>query len=201
MNLAVATLCSWLVSVSSGAVMLGTWIARGGPRQQRARREGLPPGVIIMHFSLALTGLALWISYLASGVTVLAFTGAALLAPVVPLGLSTLTLWTPFPVRAAPAGQDLAADPGEAHHAGSLLASPAEDELSRKLTDEVLAKALTDDALASRLAEEVLESARSDPARADRKSRHHLAPLIPALHGLAAITTILLALLTVVSTQ
>jgi hypothetical protein len=81
-----------------------------------------------------------------------------------------------------------------------MLAAHAEDALARRLTDEVLARALTDDALAGRLADDVLASLPHGPShgggRPHSKPRQHMAPLIPAAHGMAAVTTFLLAVLT-----
>src|SRR6516225_3433451 len=54
------------VTMSIGGYMLRTWVARGGLRRQRATGVGVPPGVVFGHASAALTGLAVWISYLSS---------------------------------------------------------------------------------------------------------------------------------------
>jgi len=111
------------------------------------------------------------------------------LMPAIGLGLSTVTLLTPFPA------------PDSAGRAGGRgqLAAPAEDVLASRLSDSTLTHALTDAALASRLVEEVLAGAAADPARAQR-SRGHAAALIPASHGALALTTFLLAVLAAVGT-
>ena len=70
--------------------------------------------------------------------------------------------------------------------------------LASRLTDSTLTHALTDAALASRLVEEVLAGAAA-PARPQRE-RGHAAALIPASHGVLALTTFLLAVLTAVGT-
>jgi hypothetical protein len=190
--MAIATLISWLCTASIGAYMLRTWIARGGPRMQRAPGDKLPPVIVYGHVSLATTGLALWISYVLTGLVAVAWAATGLLMPVVGLGVAMVTLWTPYPVLSPGA---------EAPAAGGMLAAPAEDALAGRLTDEVLARALTDDALARELADEVLAWLPSQPSPATRKSRSYLAPLIPAGHGAAALTTVLLALLTVVNAR
>jgi hypothetical protein len=190
----IATLATWMLTAGIGAYMLRTWIARGGPRAQRARADGLPPVVVYGHASLALTGLAVWISYLVTGVAGLAWSAAGLLMPVVGLGTAMVTIWTPYPASAG-------GEPGSAGPAvGGVLAEPAGDALAGRLTDEVLARALTDDALAGRLADEVLAHVAGPPASA-RKPRAHLAVLIPAWHGVAALTTLLLATVTAVSAR
>jgi hypothetical protein len=194
-GLALATLAAWLVTAALGGFMLTTWLARGGLRRRRETGEGPPPGVILGHFALAITGLLAWIGYLATGLVPLAWAGAGVLMPVVGMGLATVTLWTPYPSPAARLPPGGGAGRGPA--AGGPL--PAPRARATALTDELLAQALTDDALAARLAEEVVASVRAGPVPA-RKPRQHLAALVPAGHGLAAMATILLATLTVAST-
>jgi hypothetical protein len=189
----IATLVTWLLTAGIGAYMLRTWIARGGPRMPRATGDRLPPVVVYGHASLALTGLVVWISYVASGLAPLAWCGACLLMPVIGLGAAMVTVWTPYPVPAAgsPGGTDV----------GGILTAPAEDAVAGRLTDEVFARALTDDVLARRLTDEVLADASADPSWAARKYREHLAPLVPAGHGAAALTTFFLAVVTAVSAR
>ncbi len=196
MGLAIAALVTWLVTASLGACMLGTWLAHGGLRERRATGHGPPPGMIFGHAGLALTGLCVWVSFLATGWVSLAWAAAGLLMPVVGLGVATVTLWTPFPDPELPGAPGPLTGPGAPRSAGGMLAAPDEDVLARMLTDEVLARALTDDALARRLTEQVVASLPDGPAEAGKKPRGHLAPLIPAGHGMAAVTTVLLAVLT-----
>jgi hypothetical protein len=178
--LAVITMISWLLTASIGAYMLSTWVGAGGVRQQRASRDGLSPSVVLGHAGLATTGLALWAP--------LAWSAVLVLMPAIGLGLSTVTLLTPFP----------APDSAGRAGAGGQLAAPAEDVLASRLTDSMLTHALTDAALASRLVDEVLAGAAA-PAR-PRRARGHAAALIPAGHGVLALTTFLLAVLTAVGT-
>jgi hypothetical protein len=186
--LTVITMISWLLTASIGAYMLSTWIGAGGVRQQRASREGLSPSVVLGHASLATTGLALWAAFIFTRWAPLAWSAVLVLMPAIGLGLSTVTLLTPFP---AP---DSAGRAGR----GGQLAAPAEDLLASRLTDSTLTHALTDAALASRLVDEVLAGAAA-PARPQR-ARGHAAALIPAGHGVLALTTFLLAVLTAVGT-
>ena len=116
MTTGIATLIVWMLTVGIGAYMLRTWITRGGLRRQRATGVGAPPALVFGHPSAALSGLAIWIAYLASGLDALAWLGVAAIATAITLGICMVTLWTPYPVRpeatpeppAAP-GQD--ADP------------------------------------------------------------------------------------------
>ena len=68
MTTGLAALIAWLFTASIGGYMLRTWIARGGLRRQRTTGVGVPPGVVFGHAGAALAGLAVWVSYLASGV-------------------------------------------------------------------------------------------------------------------------------------
>jgi hypothetical protein len=187
--LTVATLICWLLTASIGGYMLSRLIASGGVRKQREDREGLSPAVLFWHFSLALSGLALWAAYLITGWPPLAWAAVALLGPVAGLGLSTVTLWSPYPT------------PGGPGPAGGRLAAPGEDVIATRLTDATLTRALTDEALASALVEEVLAGVLADPAqRRRRRPKGQVAALVPAGHGMLAITTILLAVLAAVAT-
>ena len=190
----IATLVTWFLTASLGAYMLRTWIARGGPRVTRAAGDRLPPVVVYGHASLALTGLAVWISYVASGLAALAWCGAILLMPVIGLGAAMVTVWTPYPVLGP-------GSPGDGADVGGILTAPAEDAVAGRLTDEVFARALTDEALARRLTDEVLARVSADPSRPARKHHEHLAPLIPVGHGVAALTTFFLAVLTAISAR
>jgi hypothetical protein len=174
--------------------MLRTLVARGGLRRQRSRREGLPPAVLFGHFTLALTGLALWGGYVVTGWLALAWPAVGVLMPAIGLGISTVTLWTPFADTPAAPGQ--VSGPQRAGRPGGMLASPAEDMLVGQVTDEVLASAAADEALIGRLVEEVVAGARADPARGGRKPRGHLTALIPVGHGIGALVTFLLAVIT-----
>jgi hypothetical protein len=194
--MAIATLVTWLLTAGIGAFMLRTWIARGGPRMRRGGADRLPLVVIYGHASLALTGLTIWISYVATGLAALAWAAAGLLMPVIGLGAAMVTVWTPYPVP--PAGR--AGSPG-GDGIGGIFTAPAEDAMHGRVTDEVLARALTDDALAGRLTDEVLARASAGPPAPARKHREYLAPLIPAGHGVAALTTFLLAVVTAVGVR
>ena len=186
--LAVVTLISWLLTASIGAYMLGTWIGSGGVRKQRANTEGLSPSVVLGHASLATTGLALWTAYTLTRWAPLAWSGVLVLMPAIGLGLSTVTLLTPVP----------APDSAGRAGAGGQLAALAEDVLASRLTDSTLTHALTDAALAGRLVDEVLAAAAA-PAPPPR-AKGHAAALIPASHGVLALTTFLLAVLAAVGT-
>jgi hypothetical protein len=192
--LGLAALITWLLDAGSGAYMLGTWIVRGGLRRQRATGDRLAPALVFAHFGMATTGLLVWVSFLVTRWAFLGWLAIGVLMLVIGLGISTVTLWTPFPARRAPAG----ADPGAGGPAVSALAEPAEDALTLAVTDDELARALTDEVLLAKLIDDVLARAPNDPVRDARRPRGHAVTLIPAGHGVAAMATFLLAVLTAV---
>lgn len=198
MTTGTAALIAWLLTVGIGVYMLRTWIARGGLRRQRATGVGVPPGVVFSHASAALTGLAAWAGFLASGWDPLAWVAVALICTAITLGICTVTLWTPYPVRSGPAANEdaafRAASPSDWPHWGptragrtditpgpaaaeGAQASPAEHPDAFTVTDEMIARLL------------------AEPPAVRPSRRVHLLPLIPACHGFAAMITLLLALL------
>ena len=197
--MAVAALISWLLAGSAGIYMFGTWVSHGGPGHQRARRDGLPPAVIFTHLGFGALGFAAWVSYLVTGWDWLAWTGVGLLMPGIGLGICTVTLWTPYPTLPPPrpAGDT---GPGGAGPATGMLATPAEDAIAGQFSNDALAKTLASEVLTRRLINEALSSLPQQPPP-ERKSRRHLAPLIPAGHGLAAFITFVLAVVTAISAR
>jgi hypothetical protein len=198
MTTGTAALIAWLLTASIGVYMLRTWIARGGLRRQRATGVGVPPGVVFSHASAALTGLAAWIGFLVSGWHALAWVGVALICTAITLGICTVTLWTPYPVRADPEAEGetalaAARRPGSPALAGWPDTSPGPgpaEGVQASPTAPPDAFTVTDEMIASLLAE---------PPAARPRRRLHLLPLIPACHGFAAMATLLLALLAAVT--
>jgi len=192
-GLALAALSTWIIDAVSGGYMLATWISRGGLRRQRTS-DRLAPRVVFSHFALASTGLLVWISFLATSWIVLAWLAVGALMLAIGLGISTVTLWTPFPAHR---DGDLDAP---AAASATAVGTAAESGLPARLTDEMLARALTDEALLARLVDNVVASIPADRSRPERKPRPHLATIVPAGHGLAAIATFLLAVVSTVTT-
>jgi hypothetical protein len=77
-----------------------------------------------------------------------------------------------------------------------MLASPAEHAIGGRVSDEALATALADEALASKLINDMLEGLPGQ--QPEGRSRRHLALLIPAGHGVAAVATFVLAVLSAI---
>jgi hypothetical protein len=114
----VAALIAWVVTAGGGFVLLGTWIARGGPRQAQTGASRFPPGLIFGHFGLAATGLVLWIIYVLTDAGALAWISLVLLLVVATLGFTMVTRWRQdrAAVGAGPAGAATGAErPAEQH--------------------------------------------------------------------------------------
>ena len=196
-----ATLVAWLIAGAAGLYMFRTWLSRGGLSHQRSRRDGLPPVVIFTHLSLGALGLFAWVGYLVTGWDALAWTAVGLLMPGIGLGICTVTLWTPYPTLSPPrpAGD---IGPGGAGPATGMLATPAEDAIAGRISNDALASTLSNEVLTARLINEALSSLQPHQRpRPERKSRGHLAPLIPAGHGLAAMVTFVLAVVTAIGAR
>ncbi|MGW1744280.1 hypothetical protein ACWCRD_01415 [Streptomyces sp. NPDC002092] len=117
----IAALIAWVVTALCGFYLLGTWIQRGGIRQQQSGTSRLPAPVIFGHFALAAIGLVVWIIYVVADKSALAWTAFGLLLPVALLGFTMLARWIPVyreratatPVAAAPAAEETV--PAERH--------------------------------------------------------------------------------------
>ena len=143
-----ATLISWLLTASLGAYMLRTWLARGGLHRERARPGGLPPQLIFGHAAWPSPGCSCGLAYLASGARALAWPAVVMLMVAVGLGLSTVTLWTPYPARKpgerrkpAPWDEPAVVVPGYSRRARPSRRSPAglfeiTDEMIERLFKE-----------------------------------------------------------------
>jgi hypothetical protein len=90
----VAGLVTWVLAALVGLYLLRTWIANGGLRSRRtAQPSRFAPGLIVGHGGLAATGLGIWVAYLVSRTSALAWTALAVLVPVAVLGATMFGLW------------------------------------------------------------------------------------------------------------
>jgi hypothetical protein len=190
--LAIATLLSWVFTASLGALMLRSLIARDGLRRQLGVRDGLHPGVLVAHFSLALTGLVTWICYLVTAAEPVAWLAVGLLVPGIGMGITTVTLWTPYP-HSPGSAQPAQESPG---HGPPVPAPPTEKVVRGQLTDEALARTLADEALTRRLIDDMIASLPAEAAQEEKRSKSSSAGLIPIVHGLGAVVTFALAVVT-----
>jgi hypothetical protein len=97
-TLSLAALAAWLVTVGLGLTMMARWITRS-PRPRRGA------GLNFAHLGLALAGLVVWISYLGTDLTGLAWVGCGLLLAVASLGMTLVFLG---PATATAAGPTVA---------------------------------------------------------------------------------------------
>jgi hypothetical protein len=110
-----AALVAWVATAGLGLVLFGIWFVRGGVAQQgQAGRRRIRPQVLFPHAGLAVGGLALWIAYLATDESALAWAALGVLALVALLGATMFTTWLrqrPEAVAARTDGQR----PAESH--------------------------------------------------------------------------------------
>jgi hypothetical protein len=210
-TLGIVTLVTWLLTASIGGYMLASLVRGSGRRRNGA---GRPPAILAGHFGLALSGLLAWTIFVATGWIAAAWAALGLLMPAIGLGVSTVTIWTPFPGRrAGPAGQE--PGPGSAASDGAASELPggrpggaqpgplgqAVPEPAAPISDAELASALTDAARTSQLIDELLAVLLAGPQQPSRRPRWPVLALIPAGHGIAAGITFVLAVLTVAGTR
>jgi hypothetical protein len=176
-GLEVTALVTWLVTEALGGFMLRGWIASGGAaraRREPRRGDGMSLPVLAGHAGLNLTGLLFWVIFLLSRADVLAWVAIGFMAPAIGLGISTVTIWTPYP-----GGR------------------PQLDERPPVVPDHVIERALEDDVLGQRLVDELLDRNLGQPSA--RNVGWSWRPLIPAGHGVLAILTFLLATLAAIA--
>jgi manganese efflux pump family protein len=178
--LGLATLAAWLLTVGIGGYMLGRFVASGGLRRQRAAGDRVGPAVVLSHLGLAVTGLLVWAVYLGTSWLPLAWLGVGLLLPVVGFGMATLIAWTSRASRTsrAASGTTLVNGP-------SPPGAPSPDGTP----GGVLVAAVRSQAPADQATAMAAAAARRRPSR-------WLTVVLPIGHGVVAMATILLALLT-----
>jgi hypothetical protein len=101
--MAIAALITWLITAVGGFVMLGMWIRRGGHRaapnssttNTATTSNRLPAMMVFAHFALAVVGLLLWIGYLITETSTLAWSAFVVLLPVAVLGFVMFARWVP----------------------------------------------------------------------------------------------------------
>ena len=96
--LSLAALCAWLVTFALGLAMMARWVLRSRARHAPGSRFRRPPALNVAHLGLAGAGLLIWIAYVATGLTGLAWTATALLTVVIGLGM-TLVFFLPSQSR------------------------------------------------------------------------------------------------------
>ncbi len=90
----IAALATWLVTAGFGLFMLMRWVRRGGLRRGPGAATHFPPAFVFTHFGLAAGGLVVWIAYLVTDRSLLAWIAFADLAVVAMLGGFLVRRWT-----------------------------------------------------------------------------------------------------------
>jgi hypothetical protein len=84
-----AALVAWVITALGGSVLFFAWLRGGGVHQN----EGIRAPRLLSHMSLAVTGLVVWVVFLATDESALAWVAVAVLIAVVLLGFSMLLIW------------------------------------------------------------------------------------------------------------
>jgi hypothetical protein len=184
-SLALSALAVWLLAELLGAYMLRNWARSGAGRRRHEHPEGMSLPVLAGHASLNLAGLSCWLGFVLTRSAIPAWLGICLLVPGIGLGVSTVSIWTPYPVARRVPGQ-----PEEEQRGG------------RAIPDHVLNRSLDDETAASRLVDELLARNLAD-AEQEEHRRLRLDPrtMVPLAHGVLAIATFLLAVLAAISAR
>jgi hypothetical protein len=97
-------LATWVVTILAGLFLLAIWLIEYDPDFQRAAATRLPVPVISGHAVLALGGLGVWVAYLITDDDDFAYATLAILAAVVSLGITMAVRWVKvYRTSAAPA--------------------------------------------------------------------------------------------------
>ena len=91
--MSIAALITWIITALGGAVLLATWLSRGGLRARDTGASRFPPGLIFGHFLLAATGLIIWIIYVITDADALTWVALAILVVVAALGFTMVGRW------------------------------------------------------------------------------------------------------------
>ncbi len=197
-SLAVGALASWLLAEMLGAYMLRNWVTSGAARLRKTRPDGMSLPVLLTHAGLNLTGMVCWVVFVGTGSEIAAWLAIVFLVPAIGLGVSTVSVWTPYPVRRG--GPDSGGDAGAGPADWSSAGPGGHRDLSQSaIPDEVLARAMEDEAFARQLTEDLLVRNLAYEARTDRRMRLDARAIVPLVHGLLAIVTFLLATLAAIS--
>jgi len=118
----VMALISWIVTALAGATLFGIWLAQGGLRRQGPGASRFPRPLIFGHPVLAVTGLLVWIMYVASDTDALRWVAFTILVVVAALGFTMARGWRQErAARVAAAGADSTVLPPEQHFPVPLI--------------------------------------------------------------------------------
>lgn len=191
--LALSGLVSWLLAEALGAYMLRRWVASGAVRHRRARPDSMSLPVLASHAGLNLAGLACWIGFVLTRTAGVAWLAIAFLIPAIGLGVSTVSVWTPYPVRKA------APDTGPPGPPAGGIPTAERDWRYSAIPDHVLARAMEDETVAGKLTDDLLARNLAYEAGADRSVSIDVRAIIPFAHGVLAIATFVLVTLAAIA--
>jgi hypothetical protein len=112
--MSIAALITWIITAGFGLFMLIRWATRGGVRKSEGTGTHFPPARVFTHMGLAVAGLIVWIVYVATDNTLLAWIAFADLVLIALLGGLLVRVWTKDG-RAAMAGTTAEVDLAEQH--------------------------------------------------------------------------------------
>jgi hypothetical protein len=120
--MSVLALFTWIVTALGGLFLLAIWLIEYDPEFQRAAATRLPIPVISGHVLCAVSGLAAWILYLVTDKKSFAWATVVLLGGVAVLGITMAVRWLGVYRSSTLPGQA----PGHSSAQDASLASPAD---------------------------------------------------------------------------
>ena len=89
-----AALAAWLAAAVAGGYLLSAWLTRDS-RRRVIRKPGVTSALPFGHAGLAITGLGIWIAFMATSTSALAWTDVGLTWVIAGLGMATLLTSSP----------------------------------------------------------------------------------------------------------
>lgn len=89
-----AALAAWLAAAAAGGYLLSGWLTRDG-RRRLTRKPGVTSAVPFAHAGLAITGLGIWIAFMGTSTSALAWADVGLTWVIAGLGMATLLTSSP----------------------------------------------------------------------------------------------------------
>jgi hypothetical protein len=172
----VIALITWIVTALGGLYLLAIWLIEYDPDFQRAAATRLPVPVVSGHVLFAVGGLVVWLMYLVTDRDVFAWSTIAILAFVATFGLTMAVRWIGV-YRAGPITTPapyLTVPPAAAHHGDSW---PSADAWAATTAGS--------------------PSRRAKPGELAVPPERHFPVSVVIAHGLFAVATIILVVLTV----
>jgi hypothetical protein len=106
-----AALAAWLAAAAAGGYLLSAWLTRDG-RRRVTRKPGIPSALPLGHAGLAITGLGIWIAFMVTSTSALAWADVGLTWVIAGLGMATLLTSSPEPDGSSTQAAALAGAPG-----------------------------------------------------------------------------------------